>query len=299
MRGKSWTAVGVLLLEGCVLAGSEDTATERFRFDASDTQKVVARVEDGSLDVVGRGSEEEVSVSVTKRSRAATPEAAAALLENLVVDAHQEGATVRVEVRQRSGWNWAEKSISFGPPSLSVDVEIRVPRQTDLDLATRDGSIVIENVAGRIEAETEDGRLRLRDVEGETRSRTSDGSIQGIGMVGDVDVSTGDGGIELEGRFRALRAETSNGSIKIRCDAETPSPEKDWYIRSSDGSIVLTVPSGISAELEASTGDGRIVNELGLAEVEEGRRWVRGSLGKGGSLIYVKTSDGRITLRSR
>ena len=296
MNRRTWAALSTLLLGGCIIHGTEEQAVERFQFDVSPPARLVARVEDGSIEIVGTRSQE-IRVTVIKKARGPNPESAAALLDHLVVDAKQEGQTVRLEVRSDSGWKWDDKS--FGPRRLESDVEIRVPLKTDLELTTRDGRIVIEKVEGTIRAETDDGRVRLRDITGEVRARTSDGSIVGIGLDGTIDVATEDGRIELEGRYQKLKAVTSDGSIKIRCSDGTPPPVEDWMIRSSDGSISVTFPENLSADLEASTADGRIVKELRFTEVRGDKRWLKGKLGEGGSLIYVKTSDGRITLRSR
>ncbi len=296
MNRRPWAALSALLLGGCIIHGTEDTTVERFQFDVSPPARLVARLDDGSIEIVGTRSQE-IRVTVIKKARGPNPEAARALLDHLVIDAKQEGQTVSLEVRNGSGWKWNEEG--FGPSVLRSDVEIQVPMETDLELTTRDGRIVIEKVEGTIRAETDDGRVRLRDITGEVRARTSDGSIVGIGLDGAIDVATEDGRIELEGSYHKLKAITSDGSIKIRCSDGTPPLEEDWMIRSSDGSISVTFPENLSANLEASTADGRIVRELRLTDIQEDKRWLKGKMGQGGNLIYVKTSDGRITLRSR
>jgi DUF4097 and DUF4098 domain-containing protein YvlB len=289
-------ALGTLLFGGCVIHGTEERAIERFQFDITSPVRLVARIDDGSLEIVGTRSQE-IRVTVVKKARGPSAEAAAALLEHIVIDTEQDEETVRLEVKSGSAWKWDDEG--FGPRHLQADVEIRVPQQTDLELTTQDGRIIIENIEGRIQAETGDGRVRLRDVTGDIQARTSDGSIIGVGLDGPIDVATDDGRIELEGRFQKLAAITSDGSIKIRCGDETPSPKEDWHIRTSDGSISITLPRDLSAELEAIASDGRIVNELRFTEADEDKHRVKGKLGEGGNLIYVKTSDGRITLRSR
>jgi hypothetical protein len=118
-------------------------------------------------------------------------------------------------------------------------------------------------------------------------------------LQGDFELATGDGRIKIDGRFCRLRAETSDGSISVRCDDDTPSPVEDWLIRTLDGPVSLTLPHSISAELEASTSNGHIENELDLSDGEETRQFVKGRLGDGGKLILVRSSDGSISLRKR
>jgi DUF4097 and DUF4098 domain-containing protein YvlB len=280
-----------------MIHGSEETAIERFTFEATGEPKVEVRLHDGSIEVIGRPSQE-IAVTVIKKARGPSSEAAADLLEQLQVEAYQQDGSVRVETREGAGRDWEHDGISISTGSLRADVEIRVPKEIDLELVTADGKIEIERIDGRIEAESEDGRVRLRDVEGKARIRTSDGSVVGTGLNGTFEIVSGDGRIELEGRFTGLNAETSDGSVKVRCADDSPSPAEDWVLRTSDGSVTLTLPERISAELEASTSDGRIANELDLAASEETKRFVKGRLGDGGRLILIRTSDGNIRLRA-
>lgn len=297
MRGKTFLIVGSFLIGGCAIPRAEQTATERFHFDIAGRSRLEVRLDEGSINVIGTSSKE-LSIVVTKKARAHSEEGALALLDELDVDARQQGDRVQIEVRLRTGSRPERRGISVHSSFVRSDVEVRVPRETDLMLITEDGRIEVENVAGNVETETNDGGLRLREIEGAVRSRTSDGSIVGIDLTGDVDVSTGDGRIELAGNFGRLTAITSDGSIKVRCTMDCDSPE-DWMIRSSDGSITLTLPSDFSAELEASTGDGRIVNELPITKSIESKTRIKGTMGRGGKLVLLRTSDGRITIRSK
>ena len=71
----------------------------------------------------------------------------------------------------------------------------------------------------------------------------------------------------------------------------------DWSVRTSDGSIELALPDTLDAELEASTADGRVTNDLSRFEGTERGNRIKGILGAGGRLILVTTMDGRIVLR--
>ncbi len=297
MRGKTALIIGNLLIGGCTIPRAEQTATERFRFEITGRSRLEVRLDEGSIYVVGTSSKE-VGIVVTKKARAHSAEGALALLDELDVDARQQGDRVQVEVRRLTGSRTEQRGISFHSSFVRSDVEIRVPRETDLMLITEDGRIEVERVVGQVETETGDGRLRLREIEGAVRGRTSDGSIVGIDLAGDVDVSTGDGRIELTGNFGRLTAITSDGSIKVRCTMDCSSHD-DWMIRSSDGSITLTLPSDFSADLEASTGDGSIINELPVTKSIESKTRIKGTMGRGGKLVLLRTSDGRITIRSK
>ncbi len=289
-----------VLLAGCGIHGVEEKATEKFRFDVQGKPRIEVRLDDGSIEVIGsRSSSNEVRVVVVKRARGASHEASSALIERIVVEATQQAATVTVRARCDTGWGWDNEGISIGPSWLRADVEVHVPPEADLVLVAEDGRIEIERVEGHIEAETGDGRVRLDNVKGIVSTATEDGSIVGSALEGDFDVSTKEGLIELEGRFQRLRAVSSDGRITIRCDGDPLPLTDDWMLRSSDGTIELTLPPGLSAELEASTNDGTIDNELRLVESENTGARIKGRLNEGGKLILVRTLEGRIRLRMR
>ena len=235
------------------------------------------RIDDGGIAVEPSDAIGVVEVVFHKRARAADRDGARSLLDAVRVEAIANGA-----------------SIAFGGNS-ETDVALRVPEGTALDLQTRDGRIQLERVSGDIRAETADGRIRLETVTGTLRLRTTDGSVIGTELTGAVDAASSDGRIQLEGNFDALRAVTADGSIRITSRGRRELTS-DWNIRTSDGSIELTLPASISAHIEATAVSGRIVNELSTFEGSERNDRLKGTLGKGGPLILVTTMDGRITL---
>ena len=248
------------------------------------------RVDDGHIRIVG-GAPGRVEVSFHNRARAADRAGAEALLDNVRTEATQDGDVVRVRARAHTA---GQVMIGGGVWS---EVTIRVPREsTTLDIRIDDGRIDIDDVTGTIDAETGDGRVQVADVTGTVRLRTHDGSITATRVRGDVDVLSEDGRLRLDGSFARLRAVTADGSVRIQAD-DASAIEDDWSIRTSDGSVELTVPRSLDAELEATTSDGRVTNDLSTFQGTEDRRRIKGTVGAGGPKILVTTMDGRIELK--
>src|SRR5262249_17873746 len=96
-----------------------------------------------------------------------------------------------------------------------------------------------------------------------------------------------------------LRAKTGDGSVTIRAYAGSAA-EGDWDIVTGDGSVIVELPDGFNAELDAHTGDGSIgLNDITVSNVSGkiARNNVRGRLGSGGANVRIRTGDGSITLR--
>lgn len=279
-----------LMALGCDRRRVEETKTEEFRFATGERTVVEVRIDDGSVNVVG-GASGVVEVVFKNRARASDRAAARSLLENVRAEAFQDGDVVRVKAS--SGTRGA---VTLGG-AVRTDVTLRVPpHSTELNIRTADGRVEIEGVSGTLVAETGDGRIRITDVEGTVKLRTADGSITGENLNGDFDVVTGDGRIRLDGSFGQLRVVTADGSIRVR-GRDMTTLSNDWSLRTSDGSIELTLPQALDAELDATTGDGRIINNLSGFEGTERRSRVKGILGRGGRLILLVTMDGRIVLK--
>jgi DUF4097 and DUF4098 domain-containing protein YvlB len=130
-------------------------------------------------------------------------------------------------------------------------------------------------------------------------ANTGDGSITLEGVKGAVDVNTGDGSVHVAGAPTSLKAHTGDGSVTLDLDAGT-SVSKDWEITTGDGSVKISLPASVNAELDASTGDGAInASDFGLRTSDDSRRELRGRLGTGGPTLKVRTGDGGITIAKR
>jgi hypothetical protein len=274
-RGRLLLIVPVLLgaaSAGCIeIAEGEaryiDTVERRFTVTGSPSLNV--RNFDGSIDV-STWDRPEVLVVVEKY---AIDKPAA---DRMTVTAEQAGDRITVDVRQER------------EPGLHVDFGSRHARITITAPATV-----------QVDAGTGDGRVEVRDVEGDVKARTGDGAIRLTRVSGSVEASSGDGSIDVDGAIRGLRLRSGDGRVHIRAAGDGPVSE--WSLGTGDGSIVLEVPDGFNADLDATTGDGGVVvRDVPFSSDSPSRRRrqvARGRIGNGGPLIRVRTGDGSITVR--
>ena len=209
--------------------------------------------------------------------------------DGVKVTDRQNGDRVELEVRVPHG-----RVFSFGHRSVKID--LRVPREAELDVHTGDGSISARELAGRIRLETGDGSISLMTARGDIHLASGDGSISADHLEGSLEATTGDGSMKVSGRFDGLSLNTGDGSIQATVESGSKLG-KAWTLQSGDGSITIRLPEGIDADLDAHTGDGHIqvdlpVMMLGRAE----RTTVRGKLGNGGPALTVRSGDGSIQI---
>jgi len=211
--------------------------------------------------------------------------------KNLTVSSRQEGDTVEVSARVHSGFGW-----NWGVNHRSLRVEVHMPREADLSVDTGDGSVEAQALTGDLDIHTGDGHIRVDGAKGNIRLRTGDGSIDGRDLDGKVEADTGDGHVTLEGRFDALNIKSGDGSITARAGAGSKL-STGWNIHTGDGSVDLSLPGDLQANIEASTNDGRI--SLGIPVTVEGTfstSKISGKMNGGGMQLTIHTGDGSIHL---
>jgi hypothetical protein len=73
----------------------------------------------------------------------------------------------------------------------------------------------------------------------------------------------------------------------------------DWNVTTDDGSVRVSLPSGFDAEIDAQSGDGRVMTDGSIERLDdegEDRRVFRGRIGSGGRTLTVRSGDGSINL---
>jgi hypothetical protein len=270
-------------------AGRYSTRDEK-TWKIAGTPDVTAITFDGSIEVRS-WDRAEVRIEVEKQA------ADKALADAIEIKAEQSGNAITFEARKPA----AVQSLFGLKVSPSAKIIATVPRRCNLVARTGDGSITVERIEGRVDLNTGDGSLKVVDLSGSVRAHTGDGSVVFEDIQGTADVDSGDGSGSVSGRLQGVRLRTGDGTLTVRAE-EGSSMSDDWELRTGDGSIRLEVPDGFAANLDASTGDGR-VHLQGFAEAatgtpdEDHRGSLKQALGAGGKLLRVRSGSGSISIK--
>ena len=128
---------------------------------------------------------------------------------------------------------------------------------------------------------------------------TVNGGVEVAGLRSDVEASTVNGDVRVETTGMA-EASTVNGDIRARVGATTLARDMDFS--TVNGSIELSAPAGLNADLEAATVNGEIESDFDVQGRQQSdhrgpRSWVRGTIGSGGEDLDLSTVNGAIRLR--
>jgi len=165
-----------LLAASAVAARAEDVTKS---FAVSGRANVRVETNDGSVRVTS-GDSKQVEFRVEYQGYE--------LGKNLRVDSRQDGDKVELTARVTGHWGF-----SFGHNSRHLHIEVRMPREADLQVETGDGSVQAESINGTVNVHTGDGSVRASSLNGRIDLHTNDGSITVENLKGDMRLRTGDG----------------------------------------------------------------------------------------------------------
>ena len=167
-----------------------------------------------------------------------------------------------IELTNEGGRIQAEGPRTDRRETWSVSFEKYTPRDSNLELEARNGGISISDVRGEIAFRTQNGGVHLEGVGGDVRGRTQNGGLK-VELAGD----------RWDGS--SLDVETQNGGVTI------------------------DVPQGYSAEFETGTVNGGIDLDFPITVSGRLRSNIHTTLGDGGPLVRVKTTNGGVKVRQR
>ena len=131
--------------------------------------------------------------------------------------------------------------------------------------------------------------ILLKTQNGEVRLE----NIQGVR----IEVASTNGGITGRGVSGAVEASTVNGGIQMDLEAVTG----DTRMVTVNGGVMLSVAPGVNADLEATVVNGGVLVQDGLSLTgdERSRQRVAGRIGSGGPRLVVQTTNGGVRVGPR
>ena len=290
---RRWCAVPILLslglLTGCDVEQWGDSHRYQADFHESHPMKSGDRLYlenlNGSVEISG-WDQQTADISGTKYA------STEAILEALKIDVVASGDSIRIRTVRPSG--------HMG--NMGARYVIRVPRGARLEqIQSSNGSLRIRDIDASARLETSNGTIEVASVDGPVTMHTSNGAIRADGVQRGIEGTTSNGSIrvvlgKVEER-RPVRLTSSNGSVELAVDDLGGS---EVVVRTSNASITARLPQSVAADVKASTSNGRLTNEFESSfQGRSERNFMEGTIGGGGPLLSLTTSNGSIRLLKR
>lgn len=228
---------------------------------------------------------DDIEVKACKSARAESADAAAHLLEDIHLVDVEMGGVLSLEVEIPRRWN------RHG----SVNLEILVPDKLRVEVAATNGKISLAGLRNSVKARSSNGSVSVSDVVGDVDIMTSNAKVECSDTCGRLAARSSNGKIELDAHRGSIDASTSNGLISVSVDEVS---REGIVLATSNGRIVLDLPESVDADVDMQVDNGVIRNDRALGGgTRETNGRVRGTLGRGGAPVKLRTSNGSIALR--
>jgi DUF4097 and DUF4098 domain-containing protein YvlB len=269
----SVAAIAVLLVmaAGCTVGPTEEVDQT---FPVGDSPSVIVDSDNSEVEVRA-GDDGEVRVQATLRDA-----------NKLSYEVSQEGDTITVEVEIEGGFRLGT--------SPSADLTITVPASTDVEIRTSNGAIELRGIEGTCSLRSSNGRVSLKDVKGDFEGGTSNGRIEIEDMAGTADLNTSNGQINAGNVTGVFDLSTSNGKVIFSGELTAGGSNR---LVSSNGDVTVELEGTPSVSLEAETSNGKVKSELEITATVTGDKHLVGTIGDGEADLYVRTSNGDVTIK--
>jgi len=169
------------------------------------------------------------------------------------IDAEQVGD--RIEINATS----LAESSSSTPHEVEANFQLVVPEQTELQLRTQTGLILVEQVSGDMKLQSVAGDVHLKEVSGYVIVKTASGSLVCTGCTGKLDFNSISGSAQiLQSSPTSLNLMTTTGNILY--DGEFRRMGL-YTMNSGRGLVEVRFSRGDSFDLKASTYRGSVDNQ--------------------------------------
>lgn len=305
-------------------SGKSERASETYRktYAALKVKTLRVRDEMGAIEIkpVEEGKDE-IRIVATKTVEGSSLPASdlKKLLLKVKITAHLDGDALVIEAaHDKDGFpDNASATVAF---VIAVPTRLALDLRTDnspitatgssggVTLRTSNGAIELSQLGGAVDAETSNASISLKEARAKATVKliTSNGSIQceEIHAASDsltVTLQTDNAAVQYAGDATSASLHTNNGEVTFAPTTTFALAKAD--LQTDNAAIVLTMPTALSATVDAQTSNGNVTLE-GITDPSDHNsdsdRPTRHLVLNGGkAVITARTSNDSIALESR
>jgi DUF4097 and DUF4098 domain-containing protein YvlB len=209
------------------------------------------------------------------------------------IETNAIGGAVMAHINNKDS-NFNARGIT-GPVSLEGDCR-------DVDIADVTGPVSLngdffgkthfEHINGPVRFHTSRTDFQFARLDGEVD--LTHGELSADQILGPVSLATNNYNVTLERVSGDVSVTTSNGKV----DLVGAPPIGNVTIQNRNGEVNVTVPEQAHFTVQAEARDGDVDTDLPLSKTSQGStNWLNGTIGAGGSLIRINTTQNDISLK--
>jgi DUF4097 and DUF4098 domain-containing protein YvlB len=255
----------------------------------------------------------QVKIEAVKISKAASLDKAKENAAKVTIEVTKDGDAVRVETKypKKEGGFWGGDKIS-----VSVDYKIWVPDQATVELRSVSGDVVVAALGGKAKINCVSGDVTLGGAAGAEITLVS-GDLKVGNIAGDAFINAVSGDITVNKIKGSVEADAVSGDIDLldvaeaqTVDVKTVSgnvvyvgglkPGGRYELKTHSGDVRMTIPADSAFDFEANTFSGAIDTDFEITVSGKiSPKEIRGTVGKGGATVTLKSFSGNVDLKKR
>ncbi|MCL4229238.1 DUF4097 family beta strand repeat protein [Candidatus Dependentiae bacterium] len=261
--------------------------TKQETYQVEDANTLVVEIPRGTIKITGWDGK---NIEVTTCKHAPAKEH----LTSIVLKKTKESKTLKLHAQ-------------FSQPTTKgiMDVELLVPKNLHISLATQQGNIHAKNLGGMVTATTQQGAIQAKDIRGNLIAHAEQGNIIVKKAQNHVKATTHTGNITIYDAQKNIIASTHTGSIDTRF--KQLDTRANVQLSSTSGNITLGLPEGSNADVYAKTEKGQLTCEhfittkpqtmqLNTKNWQRQKREVNGLIGSGEANIKMTSVNSSIKI---
>ena len=255
----------------------------------------------------------QVKIEALKTSKADTLDKAKENAAKVTIEVTNEADRVSVETKypKRQGGFWGGDSIN-----VSIDYKVWVPEQAAVEVKSVSGDVKVAPIGGKAKIDSVSGNVGLRGAAGaEVKLVSGDLEIENVAgdafikaVSGDIDVTRIKGSIEADAvsgdivlkdvsEAQTVDIKTVSGNVTYSGDLKVGGR---YELVTHSGDVRMTIPAGSGFDLEANTFSGDIETDFEITVSGKiSPREIRGTVGKGGTTLVLKSFSGNVDLKKK
>jgi DUF4097 and DUF4098 domain-containing protein YvlB len=255
--------------------------------------------------------EAQVKIEAVKTSKAKSLDKAKENAALVTIEVTKEGDLVSVETKypKKSGGFWGGDSIS-----VSVDYKVWVPDQAAVEIKSVSGDVKVAPLGGKAKIDCVSGNVGLLGAAGAEIKLVS-GELALENIAGDAFIKAVSGNIDVKGVKGSVEADAVSGDIELRdisgaatVNVKTVSGNVTYVgkiqaggryeLKTHSGDVRMNIPADSAFDFESNTFSGAIDSDFDITVVGKiSSREIRGTVGKGGATIVLKSFSGNVDLK--
>lgn len=213
---------------------------------------------------------------------------------------------------------------------VAIDYTIEVPKNTEVSTTvasgaqtisdivgpvkvdSASGSITVSRIAKAVQVNTASGSINAQDLGDDFKANTASGSVSAMNVKGDIRVHAVSSSITIAQPGARVEAGTTSGSVEVS-DAGNdvnansvagrvavkgnPSGNSYWNLKTTSGSVEVSVPLSANFHLSAQAVSGDITAGLPIVIEDQDKHSLRARVGNAGGRVEIHTVSGGIRVQ--